>query len=151
MDKVGSPGFITKVHQKLANLKTLKYTIIEALKAEKCDKEKVVKDAKQMLGTTTSKGKSHSNCHSMRCKRCPYMKTLLSAAYKTGMKDCGVFVSHGLYQIVGEDIYKQKLQEHTEYVMTITTVVAMGLQKDAVWSDVKINKDSMMLEHYCNK
>eukprot|EP00957_Ditylum_brightwellii_P183978 14014028-Ditylum_brightwellii.AAC.1 len=64
-----------------------------------------------------------------------YCPGVLLAAYKSGMKDCGVFVPQGLYQIVGEDIYKQKLQEHNEYTTTITSVAVLGLHRDAVWSD----------------
>eukprot|EP00957_Ditylum_brightwellii_P064099 4862866-Ditylum_brightwellii.AAC.1 len=42
MEKVGLPGFITKIHPKLVNLNTLKYNITEALKAANCDNKKMV-------------------------------------------------------------------------------------------------------------
>eukprot|EP00957_Ditylum_brightwellii_P018431 1386682-Ditylum_brightwellii.AAC.1 len=139
----------------------------------KCDKEKVVKEWKDKYQDAKKDKNTIPNFLLLvqnRCWRQPptrrevtvtaiqcaaknalYTKTLLLAAYKTRTKDCGVFVPQELYQIVGEDIYKQKLQEQNECVTTITAVAVSGLHNDAVWSNVKINGGTMMLEHYLNK
>ena len=39
--KVGYPGFITKIHSKLANLKQVKEIILEGLERVNCDNETI--------------------------------------------------------------------------------------------------------------
>eukprot|EP00957_Ditylum_brightwellii_P079816 6069965-Ditylum_brightwellii.AAC.1 len=159
--EVGLPGFITKVHPKLANLNTLKYNITEALKAANCDNEKMVEKLKDIYQNVEEEkntipnflllvqnrrwGQPPSRVEAtvivIQCaaKDASYMKTLLSTACNKGIMDAGVFVPQGVYRIVGKEMYKQKLHEHNKYFTNITTVANKVMHKNAVWSDIKIN------------
>eukprot|EP00957_Ditylum_brightwellii_P146376 11144888-Ditylum_brightwellii.AAC.1 len=79
-----------------------------------------------------------------------YLKTLLSAVYDNQMMSKGNFVPQGMVKIAGEEVYKQALRNHNEYITSITATAIKGLHKDALWFTVEINGETMLLEHYLN-
>eukprot|EP00957_Ditylum_brightwellii_P013912 1049826-Ditylum_brightwellii.AAC.1 len=63
----------------------------------------------------------------------------------------GTVVPQGLFRMAGEEVYKHYLCMHNEYVASITAVVIVGLHKDAIWAEIEINREAMLLEHYLNR
>eukprot|EP00957_Ditylum_brightwellii_P097643 7436260-Ditylum_brightwellii.AAC.1 len=80
-----------------------------------------------------------------------YLKTLLSKAYNKDHTKVETYVLQGLFRMTGEEVYKHHLQEHNEYMASITAVAIVGMHKDAMWLEIKVNREMMLLEHYFNK
>eukprot|EP00957_Ditylum_brightwellii_P002388 183107-Ditylum_brightwellii.AAC.1 len=80
----------------------------------------------------------------------PYLKTILSAAYKQGLIKCGTFVPQGFHRMAGEEEFKNKLHSHNEYVKLVTSVKIFGLTLDAMYANVVIDGEDMFLEDYIN-
>eukprot|EP00957_Ditylum_brightwellii_P076241 5795602-Ditylum_brightwellii.AAC.1 len=66
------------------------------------------------------------------------------------MMSKGNFVPQGMVKKAEEEAYKQALRTHNEYITSITAIAIERLHKDALWSTVEINRETMLLEHYLN-
>eukprot|EP00957_Ditylum_brightwellii_P120496 9193588-Ditylum_brightwellii.AAC.1 len=82
--KIGSPGFITKVHPKLVNLKTLHKTIKESLGMVNCNDKKVVIEWKsnKKWGQINNRTEATVIIIQSVAEDTPYLKTLLLAEYE---------------------------------------------------------------------
>eukprot|EP00957_Ditylum_brightwellii_P019410 1464591-Ditylum_brightwellii.AAC.1 len=80
-----------------------------------------------------------------------YLKILLLEVYNKEHIKMGTYVPQGLFRMVGEEVYKHHLCVHNKYVVSITAVTIVGMHKDAMWVEIKINKEVMLLEHYLNR
>eukprot|EP00957_Ditylum_brightwellii_P088486 6738983-Ditylum_brightwellii.AAC.1 len=151
--KVGSPGFITIIHLRLANLKQVKETIVEGLERVECDEEKIVEQWKEKNQDVEDMGNKiphfaiflqskkwgqpplpiEAMVISIQCavEDTAYIKTLLSEASNKELIKVGTYVPQGLFRMAGEEVYKHHLQAHNDYVASITAVAIVGMHKDA--------------------
>eukprot|EP00957_Ditylum_brightwellii_P111408 8496980-Ditylum_brightwellii.AAC.1 len=108
-EKVGSLGFVTKIHPKLVNLSMLKYRIQEALKNAMCNREKVIEEWKNLYQDIETDGNTIPNfillvqnhhwgqpptrveatvvVKQSAAKDMQYLKAHLSEVYCKGIKD----------------------------------------------------------------
>eukprot|EP00957_Ditylum_brightwellii_P009221 698042-Ditylum_brightwellii.AAC.1 len=84
-------------------------------------------------------------------KDTPYLKTLLSVAYKQEKIKSGMFVPLGLFWIVAEETYKHQLCAHNEYIQATTAIAIVGLHLLTMIEAIQNNGDSMTLEHHLNE
>eukprot|EP00957_Ditylum_brightwellii_P165255 12581988-Ditylum_brightwellii.AAC.1 len=79
-----------------------------------------------------------------------YIKTLLSKAYEQGLIKLGKFIPQGYHRMAGKEAFKDQLHTNDEYVKSRTAVTILGMHPDALYANVRLNREDMFLEHYFN-
>eukprot|EP00957_Ditylum_brightwellii_P111981 8539612-Ditylum_brightwellii.AAC.1 len=163
--KVGTPGFVMKIHPKNYNMKKLRGLLELEMRLVDCNKEEMVIKWKESTSAEDLKAAITDSHQLARIKEkkenllptccaaedAPYMKTLLSAAYEQKLIKLGLFVPQGLFRMAGEGAYKYHLRSHNEYINNTTLVAVVGLHRDAMKSKIVNDGKEMTLEYYLNK
>eukprot|EP00957_Ditylum_brightwellii_P130292 9938745-Ditylum_brightwellii.AAC.1 len=79
-----------------------------------------------------------------------YIKTVLSKAYEQGQIKVGKFIPQGYHCMEGEEAYRAQLRAHSKYVQSITAVTTVGMHLDALWTEIRLGREEMYLEHHLN-
>eukprot|EP00957_Ditylum_brightwellii_P176571 13447915-Ditylum_brightwellii.AAC.1 len=63
----------------------------------------------------------------------------------------GTYAPQGLLRMDREEVYNHHLCAHNKYMAFIKAVAIVGLHKDTMWAEIKINGEAMLLEHYLKR
>ncbi len=139
----------------MTNKQTLEALLMEILRnTDTCEEEDTVKswkrqqdggsnrDGKEIpkfhIETTARKwGGLHTEVLSIHCSSedVTYLKYLLSEASSQGKIDMGVFVPTGIHLMEGKEVMYQLLQEHQEFVNSVTSFQIGGIMYEEMYNE----------------